>query len=59
MRAEMAEMRRSTHDVVLSFESTLQRLEDRVQHLERTALGGAPGPSAISAGNVSMPAPAY
>jgi hypothetical protein len=58
LRAEMAEMRRATHDVVLSFESTLQRLESRVQHLERTALSGASSPSAIPAGPASLPAPA-
>lgn len=56
IRDEMAEVRRSTTDVVLSFESTLQRLEARVQHLERTALGGAAGQSAISAGGVPAPA---
>jgi ankyrin repeat protein len=39
VREEMAQLRQSTNDTILSFDSTLQRLGDRVQHLEQSALG--------------------
>jgi hypothetical protein len=44
VREEMAELRRSSSDVVLTFDATLQRLDTRLQHLEQQALGsGRPG----------------
>jgi hypothetical protein len=51
-REEMGQFRHSTNDLILSFDSTLQRLDDRLQSVERVALkaGGASGslPSAPS-----------
>jgi hypothetical protein len=55
VRAEMAELRQTRSDVVLSFESTVQRLEARVQHLERCAL--EPGVATSSLPHVAPRAP--
>ena len=50
LRDEIAQLRRATNDGVLSFDSTLQRLDTRLQHVERVALGtGAPPASLPSA----------
>jgi hypothetical protein len=38
LRAEVAALRRHESDAVLSFDSTLQTLDTRLQHLERRAL---------------------
>jgi hypothetical protein len=52
---EMAQLRQSTTDVILSFDSTLQRLDDRLQNVERLALksgvtaGALPSASAAPA----------
>lgn len=37
VREEMAQLRQETNDLILSFDTTLQRLEARVQELERKA----------------------
>jgi hypothetical protein len=38
VREEMAQLRRSSSDVVLTFDATLQRLDARLQHLEQRSL---------------------
>lgn len=37
-REEMGQFHQSTNDLILSFDSTLQRLDDRLQGVERVAL---------------------
>jgi hypothetical protein len=52
-REEIGQLGQSTHDLILSFDSTLQRLDDRLQSVERVALKAEalPGslPSAVAA----------
>jgi hypothetical protein len=53
LRAEIAALKRNESDAVLSFDSTLQRLESRLAHLERRSLGAPeeqPVPLAARAG---------
>jgi len=50
VREEMAQLRRSSSDVVLTFDATLQRLDARLQHLEQRALeSGRPAATLPSA----------
>jgi hypothetical protein len=57
MNEEMARLRQSSTDVVLSYEGTLQRLEARLEHLERKALDGAAASGAVAPGAYATPAP--
>src|SRR5262249_17006255 len=56
-QAEMAQLRQSTSDVILSFDSTLQRLDERVKHLERAALSPGLAPDALPSAAPRSPAP--
>jgi hypothetical protein len=53
VREEMAQLRRESHEVVLSFDATLQRLDTRVQGLERQALGSGGQREALPSVEVS------
>ena len=61
LRAEMAAMKRHETDAILTFDSTLQSLDARLNHLERLALGsGATERSSLSAAPgrpMAQPAP--
>jgi hypothetical protein len=52
---EMARLLQSSTDVVLTFEATLQRLEARLERLERNALSDGAAPNTIASG--AYPAP--
>jgi hypothetical protein len=41
LRAEVAALKHHEAETILTFDSTLQRLDDRLKHLETRALGGA------------------
>jgi hypothetical protein len=44
LQEEVRQLRQATQDGVLSFDSTLQRIEARLQHLEQRALGTGAAP---------------
>jgi hypothetical protein len=48
-RAEIGRLQQSSNDVILSFDSTLQRLETRVQSLERIALASGASSASLAA----------
>lgn len=62
VREEMAQLRQSSHDVVLTFDATLQRLDARLRHVEQQGLAtGRPAvalPSAPPARAATDEAPA-
>jgi hypothetical protein len=55
---EMAQLRQSTTDVILSFDSTLQRLDDRLQNVERLALRSAVTAGALPSASAAPERPA-
>jgi hypothetical protein len=57
-QAEMAQLRQSTTDVILSFDSTLQRLDDRLQNVERLALKSAVTAGALPSASAASERPA-
>jgi hypothetical protein len=56
IREEMAQLRQSSLDVILTFDSTLSRLDDRLQHLEQRTLGTGAAPSLPAVGGKPSPA---
>jgi hypothetical protein len=55
LRAEVAALKQHEAETILTFDSTLQRLDDRLKHLETRALGGA-NTARASLGAESRPA---
>ena len=61
LREEVRQLRQATQDGVLSFDSTLQRMEARLQHVEQRTLGAGAAASSLGAAasaSVSVPVPA-